>query len=99
MDNMKRIVVIVVSCMTIVILTGCTLIHGFIPPESKLIESYTLNERQKKILSKEGLPTEYEDLSLSQKISINAIVITIYHIKTVVFCPLFQLPQMIFYGS
>lgn len=54
---MKRTVAIIVSCMTIIILTGCTLIHGFIPPESKLIESYTLNERQKKILSKEGLPT------------------------------------------
>ncbi len=36
-------------------------------------EEYVLNERQKEILRKEGLPTEYEELTLSQKAAIEAI--------------------------
>ena len=71
---MKRIVVLAISCiLSIFVVSGCTLFSHDSISESPTKESNMLNDRQKKILEKEGLPTDYNELSLSKKIAIEAI--------------------------
>ena len=71
---MKRIIILVTFCIIIVsMFYGCSLLANESNTESNTKESYMLNERQKGILNKEGLPTDYNELSLTKKIAIEAI--------------------------
>ena len=70
---MKRIIILVTFCIIIVsMFYGCSLLANESNTESNTKESYMLNERQKGILKKEGLPTDYNELSLTKKIAVSS---------------------------
>ena len=60
---MKRLVILLISIITIVSLVGC----GAKEKESEKEPEVVLNERQKQILEEVELPTEYEELNYTQQ--------------------------------
>lgn len=72
--NMRKIAYFVLfNIIAVTMLSGCAFINNDSFRESNVKESYMLNDRQKEILKQEGLPTNFNELSLSKKIAIEAI--------------------------
>lgn len=74
------LICLVVFIITLIIAAVCVLFfdahsaYYIGNKETSIVKSeYILNDRQKSILQKEGLPTDYDSLSLTQKVSIDAI--------------------------
>lgn len=55
------------------LIVGCSSCYTVPISNKTSVNEYKLNNRQKEILKQEGLPTNYNDLSISQKASIEAI--------------------------
>lgn len=76
---MRRLTLFLVMTALLLVLTGCR--GGGVPAESQTQkpsiteteETALLNERQIRILQEQGLPTRYEELTLSQKSAIESV--------------------------
>lgn len=82
----KRFILLIICILVLTQLSGCIIpqissISNKEKSETATVEPYTLNKRQKQILKDEGLPTNYEELDISQKMSIEAIEDTLEYLE------------------